>query len=166
LTGITFTVNTSITAEVDVENLTGTPQPFTNASASVPVTATGPDGTTASTTATASVASGIAAPGFNSYPGLTDSTSGSASVLSSNWSAYIGTSSFGADFTFAAGDGNYGGSAGTGVLFGGSASAGGSITVTYFYTVIPEPSSITLAGLGLVGLVGVVGVHRRRSRAA
>src|SRR5262249_9395682 len=60
LTDITLTLKSSISTEVDVINLTNTAQRFTNASATAPLTITGPDATSITATAIATVASGMA----------------------------------------------------------------------------------------------------------
>jgi len=62
-------------------------------------------------------------------------------------------------FDFNAGKGTYSGT-GSDVLFGGSATANATVDVIYTYTAaIPEPSSVILAGIGIVG-VAVFGRRR------
>jgi hypothetical protein len=167
LTGVTVTVNSTIDPVVTVVNLTyignGTPYAFTNAFAKVSVTATGPDGSSAEASPTYTVASGIASQLQTNYTGPATSASGSSVVPSTSWGDYEGVGNHTVNFDFVAGAAMYGGSSSYGLYFGGSATAGGTISVTYSYipNPIPEPSSIVLAGIGMVGLT-VFG--RRRSR--
>jgi PEP-CTERM motif len=162
LTGISFTVSTTVEPEIDIQNNNHTSATINSAFASIPVTATGPDGTTAMTTSTYNLGTTIVPPGFNQYFGSTIMNSATSSVTGS-FSAYEGPGNFDTDFTFVSGNGSFGGTTGANkILFGGGANAGGFISVTYTYTPnpIPEPSAIVLAGIALAGL----GVMRRRFR--
>jgi hypothetical protein len=158
LTGVTIDLVSNVTGQVDIFNNTGSAQSFTNASAIVPVTVTGPSSTSTTVNATATQASGTAAVGTSSYAGLTGTQSNSVNVLAANFSAYQGVgTTFGSFTTFTTG-GSFSGSSVPGVFFSGSAVADGAVTVTYNYeTAAPVPEADTYAfmalGMGLVGLL-------------
>jgi len=168
LTGVTFSLTTSITAEVDVFNLTGTPQNFSNATASIPVKVTGPDATSVTTTAIAGPFSGsVPAPlGIYPFKGLTGTGTNTTTVSSLNFGSYEGVGTGTAQVAINGLVGTYSGQAGFGVGFGGSAVAGGTFTLTYNYTlapITPEPGSSAFLVAGMLGSLGFV-VRRRRSR--
>jgi hypothetical protein len=162
LTGVTLTLDTTSMAEVDVLNITGSPMPFTNANVSIPVTATGPASTTVTDTLTAGPVSGTATllfPSINMFPGLPATDSSSDVVLPANFTPYIGVGSI-VPVDVSASAGTYSGSAGSGVLFSGSAVAGAVTTVTYTYDSVPEPASLGLCAMALPLLAA-----RRRRKA-
>lgn len=168
LTGVSVLENLNVTAAVNVLNLSSTSQSFTNATASVPVTLTGPDPSfTLSTTATTAGINGTANPGPYSnttFPGATGSTQ--ASISDTNLSDYESGTVVAQDWSAVAGYGSFSGSGPNGIVFfSGTASAGGSITLTYTYTPattssVPEPTTIfgSIVALGL-------GVAARRMKA-
>jgi hypothetical protein len=169
LTSVEIEVASNITGAVTVLNYNTTAESFTNATSAVPVTLTGPSGLSISTTASSPSQSGTVGadvggvPGMVSLPGQTY-TATDSTTLNSGFGDYIGTGVNTLSFTFGAGDGNYSGTASSGVFFGGSASADATITVIYNYNsiAVPEPTSFVLLGLG--GVVSLVGgrVLRRR----
>ena len=165
LTGVTIDLSTSATAEVDVFNATGSSQSFTNAFANLPITVTGPDTSTASTTVSAGPLSGTANPGFNTFPGITGTGTGSTSVPSSGFALYQTPGGAPANFAAAVSGGTYGGTAAPGVFFSGSATAGGTVKITYTYTVpngsVPEPGSVVLLCAGGISGAGVL-LRRRK----
>jgi hypothetical protein len=164
LTGITITLSTSVTAEVDIFNATGSPAAFTNATATIPVTLTSPT-ETVSTTTTATTPTGIAAPGFSAFPGLTSNTSSTVTVALANFGQYEGVGGGSASYSAAFSGGSYSGSSIPGVFFGGTATAGGITSITYTYSpaAIPEPASMAMV---VIGLGGVFAARRYRRRAA
>lgn len=169
LTGITLTLVSNINAEVDVFNSTGIAQNFTSASAALPITVTSTtaDTTSVTATATASTGSGIAAVGFNAFPGLTSTATALFNVAASNFSNYIGTSGQTVAFNATAGTGNYSGSAAPGVFFSGSGSAGGNFTIRYTYdepsvSAVPLPAAAWL----MVSGIGAFGAAARRRKVA
>lgn len=169
LTGVTLTLDTSATAEVDVLNISdiepspgpGTPLPFTDATASIPVTATGPGPTSVTDTLTAGPVNGTATlfyPAVNQYPGLPALDSNSTIVAPADFAPYIGVGLI-VPVTASSTSGTYGGSTNSAyVLFGGSAVAEATTTVTYTYNEVPEPASL---GLIIAGLP-LLAARRRR----
>jgi len=161
LTSVEIEVSSNIVASVDVYNFSGSPQSFTKATASIPITLTGPASLSLSATGGTAGLAGSAVPGLNTFPGLPTTASTSTTLTSSGALApYIGTGVSTLVFDFNAGDGTYSGTAVSGVFFGGSATANATVDVIYTYTAaIPEPSSVILAGIGIVG-VAVFGRRR------
>jgi hypothetical protein len=169
LTGVGITLSTTIAGLVKILNFTGSPQSFTNASSSVPVTVTGPAGTTTGATATAFVASGtvgttgtLQQPGSAiDFPGLTATQSNTVQVAASNFAAYEGIGTTLATFAVLQSAGTYSGSTGAppfGVFFGGGATVSGMVRVNYTYDIAttPLPASLPLfaGGLAILSLLG------------
>ena len=166
LTSVVITETSNVTGEVDVLNITNSAQAFTGASASVPVTLSGPAGLSVAVTASTPGQDGTIAANTIStpltLPGETISVSASATITALGaLAAYIGTGTNSLSFSFDAGAGTYSGSAAQGVFFG-AASADADITITYNYTPathpVPEPTGYALLGLG-----GVVGLFSRQA---
>ena len=88
LTSIQITLATSGTAEVDIFNNTGSTQNFTTATASIPVSVTGPGGLSLSETLGAGPFSGTVAAGVNVFSGLPLSTSSSMFVSPVNFASF------------------------------------------------------------------------------
>jgi uncharacterized protein (TIGR03382 family) len=168
LGGVTLSLSTSVTAEVDIFNSLATNQAFTNANASIPVTLTGPGPVNITATSTAGPVNGTAIPGFNAFPGLPASASTTLNVLPAFWSFYENPpSGVTGLLTAAATSGTYSGNANPGVFFGGSAVASGTITLTYFYQAagtIPEPGTTTFLAAGVLGSLGMVLRRRKKQR--
>jgi len=157
LAGVNVSLTVNVIAEVDIFNSTSSPQSFANATASSSVTLTGSDPTSTLTiTATTTPISGIANPGFNTFPGQTGSTSGS--ISDPNLSIYALGAPVPQSWTASGGNGTFSGTSSNGVFFSGNASAGGSVTLIYTYTptttsssTVPEPTTIfgSIVALGL-----------------
>jgi hypothetical protein len=156
LEDITITLDADGTAEVDVINVTAIPQAFTHATATIPVSLTGPGPTTTSVTLSAGPTSGTAAPGLNSFPGLPASATNTVDVSPADFGMYEGLGLI-VSVDVAAGTGTYGGTSNPGVFFGGSSTAGAVTTISYDYmpgstTHVPEPATVSLFGVALLGI--------------
>jgi hypothetical protein len=172
LNDVIITVSTTSNAEIEIFDLAGTTQSYTQASASVPTVVSG-GGLTVTSTNTASTGGGIAEPnnpGPNptNIAGLLTSTSQTSgvvttpSVLALFSTGGAGTISLGAGLGSAAYSANavYPGQ----LFFGGTADVDTQVTVQYDYTIVsstPEPTTMLLFGSALVGL----GVMRKRKKA-
>jgi hypothetical protein len=153
LTGVTLSVDATIDGDVEIYNASASTLAFTNAFVSIPVTVTGPNGVTASTTATANVPSGTANPGINSFAGAVGTSTGLQAVPPGMIMMYVGAGTFNVTLGSTAADATSGGTGGGGQLFfGGTAMAGGTADVTYTYmAAVPEPASMGLLGIGMAG---------------
>ncbi|MGA2052577.1 MAG: choice-of-anchor E domain-containing protein [Opitutales bacterium] len=165
LGNVTLSLSTSITAEIDIFNANATPQPFTNATATIPVTLTGPGSATVLATAIAGPVSGTASPGLNAFPGLPASASTTVNVLPTNWGFYENPpSGITGTLNVSAAGGNYNGTPIPGVFFGGSATAGATVTLEYDYsTAIPEPGATAFLTAGALGGLGLALRRRKQS---
>jgi len=185
LTSVTIRLQTTSLAEVDVYNNTGSDQPFTNATASFPLTVSGPPGITTyiTDTITAGPINGTAngGPGVveTKFPGVTGTDdSGNVAIPNVDWALNFEQAGGGvapATINVSAGNGSYAGSAPSGVFFGGSGALSGTfntppdglvgVTLIYTYTAgtpgAPEPG--TWALLIATGSVSVFGLRRRRA---
>lgn len=167
LNGVTLSLVSNIVGRIDVFNNLGTPQGFTNAFASIPVTVRsgGPDATSVTAVAVSVLSSGTATPGFpiSSFAGIASTASNSVNVLPVNFASYIGAGGVNALFTASSTGGSYGGTSVPGLFFGGSAVADGAFTVRYDYdavSTVPVPAAALLFGSGLLSL-GAVWRRRR-----
>jgi hypothetical protein len=181
LTGVTLDLSTTSVVEIDVYNINLSPQAFTNAKATFPLTVTGPPGSTTyiTDTITAGPISGTANPATLSvgpppglvptetvFPGVPgNENSGVVPVPSADWVGNWEKPGGGlsvTDLVFSSGIGNYSGSANSGVFFGGSGSVSGTLTLVYTYTAgtTPEPGAWAL--LVASASVSLAGLRRRR----
>jgi hypothetical protein len=165
LVSVQITLSSSVTTDLDIYSK-GT-YTFTNATGTVPIVVTGPDGSSIMTSTTATVASGNLVYGDNLYNGITG-TGSSSLTLTTGLSSYESVGGVGATFNAAFNGATYGGTTSAPpnqVFFGGGASAGGTTTITYTYApfAVAEPASAVLVALGLCGPLVV---RRLRQRAA
>jgi len=163
---VTVALSTSITPTIDVFNSSGGPQSFSNATATIPITLTAPDGITATATAVAGPVSGTVTGVFTQFPAGTAFSNSSQNVPVGDFSFYEGVGPVTAPLDVTSTNGSY---AGTGpangtIGFGGSATAGATVTITYLYQpagTIPEPGATTFLAAGVLGSLGMV-IRRRR----
>jgi hypothetical protein len=175
LTGITITLDAVGTGTLDVINLTDSELSFSDGTADLPIAVLAPGNVALSTTLVATPVSGVAAAGIEITPGFffsktsftdVDTTlSASTAVDASAFGDYIGTDK--ATLTLVGGPISVTGTGPTGLFFGGSGVAGGTVTVTYTYTsvVVPEPRSATMLSLGIL-VAGGLGWNWQRKRRA
>ncbi len=162
LTEVEVIADASVTATVDVLNVTGTDQEITNAIAAIPIEVTGPAGLVIDQTLTSGPFSGTALANSTTMLG-TGTITGSESATFTDPTALLAFTTNGdLDFTFSADSGLFSGTGTPGsVFFGGSGESGGTVTVVYTFIPIPEPSSLVLVGLGGVALLAGRKVLRR-----
>ena len=181
LTGVTVTLSTTGTAELDVTNLTLNNLSFTNGSAKYTVSTTVANipstvfnltdnltATIASGTVGAAVQHDLTAFGFGivtsdttvKYTGLSISDSATSAISSAYFSAFE-TAPLSVVFSVDATAGTYGGTSVSGLAFGGNATVGGNLNVVYTYTAatVPEPEQMALF---LLGLPLIAGFARRK----
>ena len=154
--------------EVDIVNISGSPQSFTNATSSVPINITAPSPGVPSLTASMSVSSGslVSSPPLNEFPGSVLNTTIPFDVLPADLGSYEGAGNN--SYMLAYGAGNYMGSTGAPggtVFFGGDANSLGTASVLYTFAPTPEPSTLALLGLGAMAF-GAIARRRMRARAA
>jgi len=167
LNAITIALTTSATTDVNVVNLTGGPVSYSNATAMVPVSVSGPGPVTVSTTPTAGPFSGVAVGLVTTIAGGTVSATSSMSVSNALFGLHSGVGLDTGTLTASSSLGQYSGSAPGGTLsFGGDATASGNFTLTYDYetSVVPVPGAAMLLGSGLLMVFGL-GRHARRTTA-
>jgi hypothetical protein len=157
LDSITITLAFATTVEVDILNATGSPQAFTNAVASTPLTLSAIDGQSLTTESFAGFIDGVAPPGESANPGLTDSGSLTIGPPVSDFTDFeISPSASVNSLTVSAGPSIFNGTAPVGVYFSGSVIAGGVSTITYDYTEpgssTPEPATMALMSGALLSL--------------
>jgi hypothetical protein len=154
----------TITAEVDVFNNNASPQPYSNATATIPITLTAPAGFTETATGVAGPESGTAAPGETKIPGIAANANSDNNIPMLDWGSYEGNGLLTGNINASSTPGTYSGTAGNNVFFGGSATAGATITLTYFYIptgFVPEPGTTTFLAAGVLGSLGMV-LRRRK----
>jgi hypothetical protein len=165
LMGVTLTLISNDTIESDVINLTGQPVNFTGASATLPVTVTGPNGLTTKATGVAGPFSGTAngRQFTTTVAGISQVTETSrATVTPEDFVLYQGNGTFSVDVLV--GNGIYSGSSAAAMAaFFGTGNSSGTVEVTYDYAsaFAPEPGTL-MAGLGALVFCGVSLVRRAK----
>jgi hypothetical protein len=154
--------------EVDIFNFSGSPQTAFTASSSVPITITAPSPGVPGLTASNSLmnASLTSSPPLNQFLGAVSNTTIPFAPLPANFASYEGIGN--SNYTLAYSPGTYSGSTsapGGTVFFGGDANSVGTASVVYTYNAVPEPSTLTLLGLGTVALAALAR-RKMRTRAA
>jgi hypothetical protein len=162
LTSATVTLSADLTPIVEVLNFTGAPAPFDYAFETTgttnpvtnqvvftpsPATVTDPFSNVQDINFVSLVQNGVAAnPGVNQFPGTPVPFSLNSSVPGADLSAFVGNGTTSFDYV-ADGSGNFGGSGGS-LFFGGDRTYAGTASVTYTYSEVPEPATLSLLGLG------------------
>lgn len=162
LTGITITLNTWSRANIEIFNPKDVASAYSNASASIPVTATGPGGAVVVNVLTSTSAAGVIlpGPGVTTIPGPLVFLSQSVNVLPPGlWPLYTSGGLFNVNAT--AGSGLFAGTSPAGMFFGGSADVYGDVTIDFTYAAVPEPSTY-VAGLSALGMLGMFGMRNRK----
>jgi PEP-CTERM motif len=139
--------------EVDIYNISGSTQTFTNASSSVPISITAPSEVLPPLSASYFVSSGSLPSVFNSFPGPVLNTTIPLNPASADFGLYegVGNNSYSLGYLAGTYSGTPGNSNGT-IFFGGDANSVGTASVIYTYAPVPEPSSLVLMVLGAIGL--------------
>jgi len=168
LTGVKFELVSATNAEVDIFNSNGPGQTFTNAHTSTTVSIAGPPSAFVyvSETLNGNVASGTVNAPFTPFAGLVDNKDVTDSVLATNFSHYqaIGGGTSGENLTLNITSPTSGVTAVAGIGAGGSATASGTLYLTYSYdsfSTTPEPGTWALVFAS--ASVSLVGLRRRRA---
>jgi hypothetical protein len=145
----------SYQGEVDIYNISGSPQ-TASGSSTVPINFTAPSSGAPSVNASYSVSNVTltSTPPLNEFLGPALSTTLSFNPTAPNFAAYEGSGN--SDYSLNYGIGTYSGtSTGPGgtIFFGGDANASGTASVVY--TFAPEPTSLALLASGLLAFGGL-----------
>lgn len=162
LTGVTLTLISRDTVESEVIDLTGQNEAYSDATATLPVSISGPGGLAVTATSVAGPFSGVAtSPKYNTEVAGSSRviTTTSAEVAPGDFILYEGAGQT-FDVSVLVSDGVYSGSStGNSVAFFGAGASCGTVDVTYDYVAVPEPGTLA-AGLGLLGYCGMIVVRR------
>jgi hypothetical protein len=151
---IEIILSVNSTSDIGVFNTSDDPVSFNDASVTLPTSLTGPGPILVNATLDASVISGIANPGFNSYSGLTDSATETKKVSSRDFNSWENQVGGKIKLTYATGNGSYTGGGPLHTLyFGGSAKGSETTTLKYTYLATPEPPRVVLFGMVMGALV-------------
>ena len=167
LTGVELSKHFIGEISVQIFNFTGVPQDYTNATASIPLTvSTVIDNViwTENDVLSVTSTSGTVWPGFNTVGVQTATLSEFVNPIPPlDFADFEGLGGINIPFSVVAGAGTYTGTAYPGVFFGGSATVGGYLDVTYTYTTgVPEASTWAMLGAGFAA-IGFVGFRRGKA---
>jgi hypothetical protein len=165
LTGVEILLTDTTSVAIQVTNNNSAPVNFTGATASIPLTVTGPGLGSGglSQTITANL-SGTANPGLNNFTPSSQTVVVPDDIITTNLSQFE-TGSPSVTYVATAGLGTYSGAGTTNLDFGGTANVTGSFEVIYDYTSVPgvpEPATWAFMMLG-VGAIGAAMRGRRKA---
>jgi hypothetical protein len=163
LTGVVISITDSLSSTIKIQNISSSTQTFANATASFNLGVS--DGTnTVTGSVTSTIASGTANPGTNTYTPTVANGTAASGLLTNNLSFYNTGPSVVLSATSSGGSFSGSETSGSGDLFfGGSGSVSGTVSLTYYYTAVPEPASFVLLGVGgVAGLLGRKVLGRRK----
>jgi hypothetical protein len=169
LEGVDISLTIDSTAKIQVYNTAATPVGFADASLSLPGSVTGPGGIKLASTITASLDSGIAQPGLNTFGSLSLINTLSQHVDAGSLDLWQGLSGGLVDFQYSKGNPTYKGTdLGNSLFFGGAETGSGTFKVVYTYlnpstAAVPEPSARFLSMI-VAGLMGLMWFGRVRGR--
>jgi hypothetical protein len=170
LTSVGITVNEAATIQSYVVNTTAIGGPaqnlsWTNVYTTAALTATGPDGASITTDAMSTPWSSSSS-ALITYGPSTNAT-GSGSTTTTDVAAYEGPGMGSFNVTASASSVTTTGSTGAeGLLaFGGTATVGGNVVITFNYipAAVPEPASLGMVALGLGSIYAVRRLRRRKN---
>lgn len=160
LTSVKITSTLTGSAILTIFNATGSPQNFTNASVSVPLTVSTTAPSSLSITGTNTIPVGIAPAGFTTVPGVPINITNTENIASSSWGFFQGSGASTFTGTADLDHATFGATSVPNVFFSGTSSLSADVSVTYEYTptAIPEPMTI----LGSISALGFMGSLNRR----
>ncbi len=160
LESVDLTMKFNLRPAISVDNDTNTALNFADASLTLPIDVTGPDGFDYNTDLAASLDSGTAKPGMNTFWLRETSTKGNEAVNPSAFDFWESQTKQKVVLTLSPGVCTYEGSAlgSGGLFFGGKATDCARITVQYTYQAVPEPAgkyfSVIVAVAVMLMLIG------------
>jgi len=172
LNSVTLNLNASIVANVNIINIFGSPVTYVSTTASVPASFSGPGGTSVSATVVAGPFAGTATGTITTLTGEPASASALTTVPLGSISHYEGVGGGTGSLTGTMLSGTYSGGTTTPgavgqVFFGGSATGGETLTLTYNYSqpsgAVPEPGTATFLAAGVLGSLGIALRRRKKS---
>jgi len=172
LESVDITLTFASCSRIRVFNDGCTPQSFTDASMTMPITLDGPAGLDINTSLTASLASGLAKPGLNSFCTTKSSTTDTQQINPGSFNLWENQPNDKVSFTLSKGNPTYQGTDhGNDLFFGGKARERGKITVQYTYCpgtgkqAVPEPSGKYLSGIVAAAMMLMLIGRRKLLRA-
>ncbi len=169
LESVMLTLSANASGDIEVFDTTAAAQNYSNASATITINVTGPNGTVVPLTLFGSGASGTV--GANSIASTPIGPVSSNDVINfstglSAWEAPSGGTQF-LPISFNT-NGTYSGTSQLGVFFGGDATGLATLSVVYTYNPVaaPEPASVALFALALAALAALAGYRWRTLRRA
>ncbi len=151
LQSIDLTLSIDSSSTIKVYNTASTPVGFTNASINLPLSVSAPSGITFTLNLGATLASGTAQPGLNTFGALTTNETLSQSVGSAAFALFEDQPGGTVTFSYNKGNPTYQGTdLGNSLFFGGSETGSGELKIVYTYLnsavqPTPEPAGMYLS---------------------